>query len=51
MKKIEIDFTAPTIYKIQTLQDTLNELLEKLNENKIIELEVETDGRNDDKED
>lgn len=50
MKKIEIDFTAPTIYKIQTLQDTLNELLEKLNENKIIELEVETDGRNDDKE-
>lgn len=50
MKKIEIDFTAPTIYKIQTLQDTLNELLEKLNENKIIELEVETDGQNDDKE-
>lgn len=50
MKKIEIDFDAPIVYKIKILQDTLNELLEKLNENKIIELEVETDGRNDDKE-
>lgn len=47
MKKIEIDFTAPTIYKIQTLQDTLNELLDVLRDKGLIELEVDEDGRNE----
>lgn len=48
MKKIEIDFTAPTIYKIQTLQDTLNELLDILRDKGLIELEEKENGREND---
>ena len=42
MKKLDIDFNVPMVYKIQILQDYLNELLEELNKKEIITLEVET---------
>lgn len=47
MKKVDIDFNAPILYKIQILQEALNELLETLKEQGIIELEVDEDGRNE----
>lgn len=47
MKKVNTDFNAPILYKIQALQNTINELLEILKEKGIIELEVNDDGRNE----
>ena len=47
MKKVDIDFNAPILYKIQILQEALNELLEIMKEQGIIELEVDEDGRNE----
>lgn len=43
MKKINIDYNAPLLYKLKTFQDSFNELLNILQKQGIVELEVEKD--------